>query len=248
MTPDQRTKYVAVLRAIAAAVEADPSVPVPHGYLSLFPEGVGTVAAFLRAVPLPWEGQPPAPGDGFYRFEGDLGDYVSDGLRIYVNARPEDVATACDPVPVTVVRWVPVPEIAALLPGPELPPELAPDPATLNDALADAAEGNAMCPAWIPSDSGHVKFLCTKDLNHEGDHQADGARHRGEPPLTWPQSPPAPEPTCLSCGAAGNLVVRHVPARTGIAARDEWYCDDVAACAKRRAGHLVATSGEPVPS
>jgi hypothetical protein len=116
---DQRAAYVAVLRAIADTVEASVTIPLPSGYLSLFPPGLEATAAFLRAVPLPWKGSPPGAGEHFYTFQGDLGDYNRDGIRIYVNTTPGDVATGGKPEPVKVTEWTPLPEIAALLSEPE---------------------------------------------------------------------------------------------------------------------------------
>jgi hypothetical protein len=115
--PENRAAYVAALRAIADAVEADETLPVPHGYLTTFPKGEAAVR-FLRAVPqLPWTAdQPDLTGGGHVALRGEVGDYSSDGIRIIVFADPEDVAREVTPaVPAT---YEIKPEIAALLAEP----------------------------------------------------------------------------------------------------------------------------------
>ena len=116
-TEEHRAQYAAVLRAIADAVEASETIPVPHGYLTMFPRSREDAAAFLRAIPLPWTAEPPGPGEHHFTFQADLGEYTSNGIRLYVHAVPEDVATGGEPkpAPVMVTEWEPVPEIAALL-------------------------------------------------------------------------------------------------------------------------------------
>lgn len=116
-TEGQRAQYAAVLRAIADAVEASETIPVPHGYLTIFPHSQEDAAAFLRAIPLPWAPQPPGPGEDHFTFQADLGNYISDGIRLYVHAVPEHVAIGGEPKPVTVTQWQLRPGIAALLTG-----------------------------------------------------------------------------------------------------------------------------------
>lgn len=116
---EDRAAYVSALRAIADLIESDAGLPIPHGYLNVFPHGTDAVAAFLR-VPLPWKAEAPGPGDNFYDFCGEIGSYTTDGFRLNVFAIPGDVATeeASRPVPVMVPAWKPRPEIAALLSEP----------------------------------------------------------------------------------------------------------------------------------
>ena len=114
--PEDRTRIIALLRALADLLENDESLPVPHGYLTVFPHSTAATAAFL-SLPTPWRGEAPAPGGDFYSFTGDIGSYTHDGIRISMRARPGDVAIEgpAEPVPVMVTMWEPLPEIAALL-------------------------------------------------------------------------------------------------------------------------------------
>jgi hypothetical protein len=46
----------------------------------------------------------------------------------------------------------------------------------------------AECMAETPARNHWGAFLCTLSAGHDGDHLAEGARQKGDPPLTWPQS------------------------------------------------------------
>jgi hypothetical protein len=148
MPDTQRAAYAAVLRAIADAAETT-GIPVPHGYLTTFPENLAQAAAFVRAVPLTWTGRPPAPGESFYTFQGDLGGYNRDGIRVYVHVRAEDAGTATGPEPVMTAGWEPLPEIAALLEPAPLPAYAEPP------GIAHCGPGACTCGARVDA-AGNV--------------------------------------------------------------------------------------------
>lgn len=110
--PGIRAQYVATLRAIADAVEADESIPLPHGYLTCFPDSRAVGLALMRAVPLPWKSD---VATNFLDLTADLGDYSSNGLRLYVHIRREHAGTEGAERTVTVSEFIPDPEITALL-------------------------------------------------------------------------------------------------------------------------------------
>lgn len=110
--PDMRAQYAATLRAIADAVEANPQLPLPSGYLSTFPPGREDSIALVRAVPLPWKAE---AGNAFLELQANLGDYCGTGLRLYVHIRREDAGTEGAERTVTVTDFIPDPEITSLL-------------------------------------------------------------------------------------------------------------------------------------